>query len=128
MGKWDNKKDKTEGLQAKVESLEKENEQLRTENEQLQNANNEGGSAAYTISIKEKGKEVKEVECGEKYVITLVGEGTDTLKGKFEGAAFNITAPNHLMAKRDSADKTCTIRYVYKGKTLATKSVLIKKD
>ncbi len=131
MSKWDNKKDKIEDLETKVESLEKENQQLQTENTQLQktmNANKEGRSKTFTISIKKEGKEVKEVECGNTYVISLVGKGVDALKGDFQSSAFTIDASGHLMAKRDSAGKTGTIRYVYKGNTLATKSIKIEKD
>lgn len=80
------------------------------------------------ISVKENGKEVEEVECGHTYVVSLTGEDVDTLKGEFNGPAFYVQDSDHLMAKRDSAGKTCIIRYVYKGKTIATKSIKIKKD
>ena len=67
-------------------------------------------------------------QCGKTYVISIVGEDTDTLKGKFEGSAFNIDASRHLMPNRKYAGKTCIIRYVHNGHMLAQKSIKIKKD
>lgn len=131
MGNWGNKNGKIEDLQEKVERLEKENQQLQTENGQLkisQISNTEDGLKALTISIRKNGKEVDEVECGKTYVISIVGEDTDTLKGKFEGSAFNIDASRHLMPNRKYAGKTCIIRYVHNGHMLAQKSIKIKKD
>ena len=86
------------------------------------------GLKALTISIRKNGKEVDEVECEKTYKISIVGEGADTLKGKFKGSAFEIDASGHLRPKRKNAGNTCTISYVYNGNTLATKSVKIKKD
>ena len=73
-------------------------------------------------------KEVDEVECGKTYVISVVGEDTDALEGKFEGRAFKIDASRHLMPNRKYAGKTRSICYVYNGDTLATKSIKIKQD
>lgn len=134
MGNWSNKNGKIEDLQAKVENLEKENQQLRTENGQLQMSQKtkpEDERKAFSISIIKNGKKVNEVECGKTYEIFLEGEGADTLKGKFYGSAFELSASGHLghlMPKRKNAGNTCTISYVYNGNTLATKSVKIKKD
>lgn len=131
MGKWDNKKDKIEDLQEKVEKLETENQRSRTENGKLQNSqkpNGENNQKVFTISIKENGKEVEEVECGHTYVVSLEGKGAETLQGRFISSAFEMPNFNHLMPKRDSVGKTCTIRYVCKGDTLATKSIKIEKD
>ena len=131
MGKWDNKKDKIEDLQEKVEKLETENQRLRTENGKLQNSqkpNGENNQKVFTISIKENEKEVEEVECGHTYVVSLKGKGAETLQGKFISPAFEMSGLNHLMPKRDSVGKTCTISYVCKGDTLATKSIKIEKD
>ena len=131
MGKWDNKKDKIEDLQEKVEKLETENQRSRTENGKLQNSqkpNGENNQKVFTISIKENGKEVEEVECGHTYVVSLEGKGAETLQGRFISSAFEMPNFNHLMPKRDSVGKTCTIRYVYKGDTMATKSIKIEKD
>lgn len=131
MGKWDNKKDKIEDLQEKIEKLETENQRSRTENGKLQNSqkpNGENNQKVFTISIKENGKEVEEVECGHTYVVSLEGKGAETLQGRFISSAFEMPNFNHLMPKRDSVGKTCTIRYVCKGDTLATKSIKIEKD
>lgn len=130
MGK--NRKRKIEALQAEVVLLERKNEQMHEQNERLckklDSYNEDKKSNICFISVKENGKEVEEVECGHTYVVSLTGEDVDTLKGEFNGPAFYVQDSDHLMAKRDSAGKTCIIRYVYKGKTIATKSIKIKKD
>ncbi len=132
MGKWGNKESEIESLQKKIELLEKENKRLEKENKRSENTLKTAttkASKALVISIKEEGKEVNKVECGHIYVVSLVGNGSDTLQGaKFESAAFETQAQNHIMPKRDSVGKTCTIRYVYNGKTMAKKSVKIEKD
>ncbi len=118
MGKWDNKKDKIEDLQEKVEKLETENQRSRTENGKLQDSqkpNGKNNQKVFTISIKENGKEVEEVECGHTYVVSLEGKGAETLQGRFISPAFEMPTLNHLMPKRDSVGKTCTIRYVLKN-------------
>lgn len=122
MGKWGDKKNKEVVHQ---ELVEKKQQKAQTHNE---NTNNGKSPQTFNISIKEEDKEVKEIECGHTYVITLDGKGADTLKGNFNGAAFNISGSNHLMANRDSAGKTCTISYVLNGKVIATKSIKIEKD
>ncbi len=128
MGKRGNKESESESLQKKNELLEKENKRLENTHE----AAITNDTKDLAISIKEEGKEgkdVNKVECGHIYVVSLVGNGSDTLQGaKFESAAFEIQAQNHIMPKRDSVGKTCTIRYVYNGKTMAKKSVKIEKD
>lgn len=104
---------------------------MQTENRQLkisQKSKLVDGLKALTISIRKNGKEVDEVECGKTYVISIVGEVTETLKGKFKGSAFEIGASGHLIPKRKNAGETCTIRYVYNGHTLAEKSIKIEKD
>lgn len=104
---------------------------MQTENRQLKislKSKPVDGLKALTISIRKNGKEVDEVECGKTYVISIVGEDTDALKGKFEGPAFKIDASRHLMPNRKYAGQTCIIHYVYNGHMLAKKSIKIKKD
>ena len=131
MGNWGNKNGKIEGLQEKVERLEKENQQLQTENAQLKMSRISkpvDGPKDLIISIMMNGKEVDEVECGKTYVISIVGENADSLKGKFEGSAFKIDASRHLRPNHKYAGETCISRYVHNGHMLAQKSIKIKKD
>ncbi len=120
-GKTCDKKDTEEVNQEQVEKKPRKVQQ------HIVKTSNGNSYQTFKISIKEEDKEVKEIECGHTYVITLEGKGADTLKGAFDGAAFDFS-DNHLMAKRDSAGKTCTISYVLNGKEIATKSIKIEKD
>lgn len=121
------KKNKEEKQQQQIELLSKQNKKLQKQvaRLQLKPSKAKNASAVIAISVTKDNKEIKEVKCGETYNLVLNGQNNSNPKGKWECPAFDIAVGNKIMAKRDSAGKTCKIAYIIDGKEIASKNIKI---
>ncbi len=81
-------------------------------------------SGKYSIIINESSKPVNEIHAGKLYTLILKGDDAEELTGKWESSD-SIIVNGKIKAKPQMIDKTCTIKYIVKGRVIATKEIKI---